>query len=481
LKQSNTRTTTKINKKVSKKKSIEKQISGYKRGDTIQARRTTDLLRTTKMGRLELLCSVLLTGSIQAYVNMNDQSPIIQPALMSASSVSAACTFNGCPKTCHDVGTCPMGTGLVKDHCDCCYVCARQLNEYCDAYHPCDSMKGLHCVDNMCEAKEGRKCYVDRHVYKSGQSFNVSCTMTCTCIDGHLGCNPRCRSEPPPSINSCQEARLIRKRGQCCREWVCLDEFKTTNDRKYNRLKALADRDPSSQYWSVGGRVDAAYQIPISRKLRTSDNCLLQTSDWTECSRICGWGLSERVSNDNDRCRFNREVRLCQQRPCTDRNLLDANEGSISLPDTGGDEARFSRKAGFTEYDRKNELNTALKIKKRPKRCIRVRKSTKRVRFQFDGCMSTKLYRPRYCGACKDSRCCRPSKEKTITVNFKCDGTESFKYKMAMIRSCRCERDCSTVASVFANTGLFMGSDIAFQSSQYTNIDGTQGQTSEEN
>ena len=24
---------------------------------------------------------------------------------------------------------------------------------HCDAYHPCDSMKGLHCVDNMCEGK----------------------------------------------------------------------------------------------------------------------------------------------------------------------------------------------------------------------------------------------------------------------------------------------------------------------------------------
>ena len=79
----------------------------------------------------------------------------------------------------------------------------------------------------------------------------------------------------------------------------------------------MADRDPSSQFWQVGGRVDAAYQIPISRQLRTTDNCLLQTSDWTECSRICGWGLSERVTNNNTRCRFNREVRLCQQRPCT--------------------------------------------------------------------------------------------------------------------------------------------------------------------
>ena len=58
---------------------------------------------------------------------MNDNSPIIQPALMSAS---AACTFNGCPDVCHDVGRCPMGVGLVKDHCDCCYVCARQMNEY---------------------------------------------------------------------------------------------------------------------------------------------------------------------------------------------------------------------------------------------------------------------------------------------------------------------------------------------------------------
>lgn len=51
---------------------------------------------------------------------------------------------------------------------------------------------------------------------------------------------------------------------------------------------------------------------------------------------------------------------------------------------------------------------------------------------------------------------------------------------MAMIRSCRCERDCSTTANVFANTGLYMGSDIAFQSSQYTNIDGDKQSSKEE-
>lgn len=397
------------------------------------------------------IIGLVAPSAVQAYNYKNIAKPdiIVAPAY-TENEHDPSCQWAQCPEVCHDVDRCPLGVGLVKDRCGCCYVCARQINEYCDAFHPCDTAKGLTCRENTCETKQGRKCYVDRHVYDSGQSFNVSCTMTCTCIDGHLGCNPRCRIEPSPSLSKCHEARLIRKRGHCCRQWICLDDFKISNKRRYQRLKAIADRDPQSQYWSVGGRVDAAYTIPIERRLRTSDNCLVQTSQWTECSRVCGWGFSERVLNDNDRCVFEREQRLCQQRPCVEQNL-EMNRITVGR-------AKIDKRApGFSPAK-----VDALHPRRKPKRCQRLRKSLKKVRFQFDGCMSKRLYKPRYCGTCTDNRCCRPNKVKTVNVSFKCEGSEGFRYKMALVKSCKCERDCSAVVNAF-QTGVFMGNDIAYE------------------
>ena len=56
----------------------------------------------------------------------------------------------------------------------------------------------MKCISGKCVEKQQRQCYLDRHVYRSGQSFNISCTMTCKCMDGHLGCSPRCKMQPPP-------------------------------------------------------------------------------------------------------------------------------------------------------------------------------------------------------------------------------------------------------------------------------------------
>lgn len=201
--------------------------------------------------------------------------------------------------------------------------------------------------------------------------------------------------------------------------------------------------------------------MPITRKLRISDNCLVQTSNWTECSRVCDWGLSERVTNDNKRCSLTREIRLCQQRPCEDSNLLtEANSGQL---------IRIMRSDRSDPRNKKPSEKPAIADQLHGK-CQRTKRSARRVRFQFDGCTSTKLYKPRYCGDCSDSRCCRPSKVRTITVNFKCEDGHAkgrnFQYKMMMIRTCKCERDCTTNeqdysfgARGFLNTGLHMGID----------------------
>ena len=40
---------------------------------------------------------------------------------------------------------CKAGVNLIKDGCDCCYMCARQQGDLCDYKDKCDEEKGLYC------------------------------------------------------------------------------------------------------------------------------------------------------------------------------------------------------------------------------------------------------------------------------------------------------------------------------------------------
>lgn len=46
------------------------------------------------------------------------------------------------------------------------------------------------------------------------------------------------------------------------------------------------------------------------------ENCLVQTTEWSACSKSCGLGISTRVTNDNRECRLEKQTRLCMVRPC---------------------------------------------------------------------------------------------------------------------------------------------------------------------
>ena len=54
----------------------------------------------------------------------------------------------------------------------------------------------------------------------------------------------------------------------------------------------------------------------IEAEIRPEDNCYVQTTAWSPCSRDCGWGIRERISNNNKKCEMHKETKLCQIRPC---------------------------------------------------------------------------------------------------------------------------------------------------------------------
>ncbi|XP_056135445.1 CCN family member 1-like [Lampris incognitus] len=338
----------------------------------------------------------------------------------------------GCPAVCtcpDEPLMCPPGVNAVPDGCGCCKVCAAQLNQDCSPMMPCDHHKGLECNygndvtigQGICRAKlQGRTCEYNSRIYQNGESFRVGCKHQCTCIDGAVGCGPLCENQLPPASPSCPYPRLVRVPGQCCFTVDChkgiwrLPTKHQPSQHQPHRYPVLYQPGnglvSSNEILSSrpsGWEDERDYShVPVWNHL--TEQCVVQTTEWSQCSRSCGMGVSSRITNNNPQCKMERETRICTLRPCH------------GLPGPA----------------------------KKGKRCSPTHKTRELVRLSHGECLSTRLYRPNYCGVCTDGRCCSPRRTRTVPVTFVCPDGERFQRMAMFIQSCKCSNECSHLNEV---------------------------------
>ncbi|XP_004455905.1 cellular communication network factor 6 [Dasypus novemcinctus] len=294
----------------------------------------------------------------------------------------------------HQKPSCPPGVSLVRDGCGCCKICAKQSGDICNEADVCDPHKGLYCdysadrpkyETGVCAYLFAVGCEFNKVHYHNGQVFQPNPLFSCLCVSGAIGCTPLFI---PKLVDShCSRAKGGKKSDQ-----------------------SNCGLGPLQQQLSTSYKTMPAYRnLPLIWKRK----CLVQATKWTPCSRTCGMGISNRVTNENNNCEMRKEKRLCYIQPCN------------------------------------NNITKMVKIPK-GKTCQPTFQLSKAEKFAFSGCSSTQSYKPTFCGRCLDKRCCIPNKSKMITIQFDCPNEGSFKWKMLWIISCVCQRNCRDPEDIFS-------------------------------
>uniref|UniRef100_A0A8C0GVX0 CCN family member 3 n=1 Tax=Chelonoidis abingdonii TaxID=106734 RepID=A0A8C0GVX0_CHEAB len=276
-------------------------------------------------------------------------------------------------------------------------------------------------------AHEGATCDLLGKIYHNGESFQPTCKLQCICMDGAIGCIPLCADDLQLPSPACPNPLRVKLPTQCCEEWICQGGTKACWQGLVEGTGAAADSAaPVLWLQSICGAfydheevgkgsdiIQLPNQTPRSELNDLQENCLVQTTKWSACSKSCGMGISTRITNDNPQCHLEKESRLCMVRPCD-----------------------FPRE----------------KIFKKGKKCTRTPKSRRGIHFEFSGCTSVRSYRPKFCGSCTDGRCCTPHTTSTAEVEFQCPEGDFFHRKLMFIKTCSCHHDCPRDNDIFLAT-----------------------------
>ncbi|KAG5281823.1 hypothetical protein AALO_G00049200 [Alosa alosa] len=298
-----------------------------------------------------------------------------------------------CPSV---VPACPAGVPLVWDGCQCCQVCARQRGETCSDANRCDTKKRLACDYSAsfpgdpgeCVSEDELGCEMNGVQYTEGQVFQPSCAMQCRCAGGGVTCVLLCPEDMRVPSPDCPHPQRRLLQGSCCQQWVC--------DTINNNI-------PQDGHAASG----MAWGVLPGPPLNPSPGCLDHSTEWSACSRTCGPGVSTRLTNQNAACRLERQTRLCTVRPCNLR------------PPQGPAWRRG---------------------------CQSSVRATAHVRLRHRGCVSTRVFLPRYCGLCLDGRCCTPHHTTTVPVTFQCPHGPPVRLSVMTIKSCVCHHNCPAPA-----------------------------------
>ncbi|CAN2389830.1 Insulin growth factor-binding protein homologues [Pristimantis euphronides] len=225
-----------------------------------------------------------------------------------ACTLSKICSqFCRHPCSCPQIpAQCPPGSPLIVDGCGCCTICARRLGENCDRINLCDQNQELICdystsIDGRgtCNYNQDGSCNIDGKVYDDGETFQPSCKIRCTCVDGGVTCMPLCSEDVRLPSPDCPFPLRVHVPGKCCHEWIC-------------------DEPQQSKHLTSVEQGTVEFSCPE------------WSTVWGSCSTDCGIGISLRVTNQNPFCRLESQSRLCIVRPCGD--FLAGRTGASCVP-----------------------------------------------------------------------------------------------------------------------------------------------------
>lgn len=311
---------------------------------------------------------------------------------------------------------CQPGHGLVElpAPMDCCLACGRQRGEQCDEFRPCDMTVGLEChqpdltTSGVCKPRAGQKCFLQDEIgeINSGESFWQTCDTECICIDGSLGC---------------------RKNGARSPETDCDDST------------SLLETAPG---YRPGDSVREYRPADLEKGIK---ECTIQTTKWSPCSRTCGWGFSDRLSNHNNDCKMEKQIMLCKLRNCDDDKSLKRGVRGMS--------SRY-------RYGQRSRSRRQLPVCKIKNGKVRTSRDAKKA-LSFSGCRTKKPMQMRFCPHCPGKHCCpdmEPVAEnnekykgfKVKNIQFICEDGIKFKKKLMVIKRCVCGPQCKPKMALFS-------------------------------